>query len=140
PGMPLFRNLEGAGLTPRRWAADYLDIAPRYSDITSNIFCSVEGSNQGLERIGRERIAFMVRTDEPVRTDKFDYAEDEDLTINAFEDQHLFGGWHLASTKLDSAFIYALIVDDDELQELQELGGTSRADFVRNLEKKHIHY
>ena len=140
PGLPLYQDLEGIGLRPQKWAADYLDIAPRYADITSNIFCSVEGSNQGLERIGRERIAFMVRTDEPVRTDKFDYAEDEDLTINEFEAQHLFGGWHLASTKLDSAFIYALIVDDDELQELQELGGRSRADFVRDLEDKHIHY
>ena len=140
PGLPLYQDLEGIGLRPQKWAADYLDIAPRYADITSNIFCSVEGSNQGLERIGRERIAFMVRTDEPVRTDKFDYAEDEDLTINEFEAQHLFGGWHLASTKLDSAFIYALIVDDDELQELQELGGSSRADFARDLEEKHIHY
>jgi hypothetical protein len=93
-----------------------------------------------LERIGRERIAFMVRTDEPVRTDKFDYAEDEDLSVNEFESQHLFGGWHLACTKLHSAFIYALIVDDDELQELQELADTSRAEFLRDLEQRHISF
>src|SRR5262245_30200762 len=77
PGLPLYRNLEGLGLVPQRWAEDYLDIAPRYADITSDIYCSVDGANQGIERIGRERIAFMIRTDAPVRTDKFDYDEDE---------------------------------------------------------------
>ena len=79
PGMPLFRNLEGAGLKPQHWADDYLAIAPGYQDITSNILCSVEGSNQGMERIGRERIAFTIRTDAPVRTDKFEYDEDEQI-------------------------------------------------------------
>src|ERR1041385_8511020 len=36
PGLPLYRDLEGLGLTPQKWAEDYLNIAPRYSDITSN--------------------------------------------------------------------------------------------------------
>jgi radical SAM superfamily enzyme YgiQ (UPF0313 family) len=127
PGLPLFRNLEAAGLTPQRWAEDYLNIAPRYSDITSNVYCSVEGSNQGLERIGRERIAFMIRTDDPVRTDKFDYDEDEHLAIHEFEPRHIFGGWYLACTKLESAGIYGLLVDSDELDELRELASDPKA-------------
>src|SRR5262249_13114701 len=38
PGLPLFRNLETVGLIPQRWSEDYLDIAPRYRDITSQIY------------------------------------------------------------------------------------------------------
>jgi len=147
PGLPLFRNLESIGLTPRRWDEEYLDIAPRYRDITSNIYCSVEGSNQGLERIGRERIAFMIRTDAPVRTDKFDYDEDEHLAMHEFESRHICGDWYLASTKLESAWIYALLLDGDELGELQELASDAKgrfldypplAEYLRELEKRQI--
>ena len=147
PGLPLFRNLEGIGLVPQKWAEDYLNIAPRYSDITSNIYCSVEGSNQGIERIGRERIAFMIRTDAPVRTDKFDYDEDEHLAIHEFETRHICGDWYLASTKLESAWIYALLVDGDELAELQALASDGKrrglsdpplARYLRELESRQI--
>jgi radical SAM superfamily enzyme YgiQ (UPF0313 family) len=147
PGLPLFRNLEGVGLIPQRWAEDYLNIAPRYLDITSRIYCSVEGSNQGIERIGRERIAFMIRTDAPVRTDKFDYDEDEHLAIHEFESRHIFGDWYLACTKLESAWIYALLVDRDELDELQEVASDGKgrsldypplARYLRELERRQI--
>jgi radical SAM superfamily enzyme YgiQ (UPF0313 family) len=138
PGLPLFRNLEGAGLTPQKWAEDYLNIAPRYLDITSKIYCSVEGSNQGMERIGRERIAFMIRTDDPVRTDKFDYDEDEHLAVGEFESRHIFGGWSLVATKLESTWIYALLVDTDEQEELHVLQGDERGPYLRELEKRHI--
>jgi hypothetical protein len=90
----------------------------------------------------------MVRTDAPVRTDKFDYDDDEHLAIREFESRHIFGGWFLASTKLDSAWIYALLVDTDELEELQALassGGERRrldypplADYLRELESRQI--
>jgi radical SAM superfamily enzyme YgiQ (UPF0313 family) len=147
PGLPLFKNLEGVGLTPQKWAEDYLNIAPRYSDITANIYCSIEGSNQGMERIGRERIAFMIRTDDPVRTDKFDYDEDEHLAIHEFESRHIFGGWYLACTKLESAGIYALLANSDELDELQELASEAKGRgldhppldrCLRELESRHI--
>jgi radical SAM superfamily enzyme YgiQ (UPF0313 family) len=147
PGMPLFRNLEGIGLTPRRWSEDYLNIASRYSDITSNVYCSVEGSNQGIERIGRERIAFTIRTDEPVRTDKFDYDDDEHLAVNEFESRHIVGDWYMASTKSPAARIYALLVGRDELDELLELASRGKnrglndrelARCLRTLESRHI--
>jgi radical SAM superfamily enzyme YgiQ (UPF0313 family) len=136
PGMPLFENMESMGLSPQRWADDYLDIAPRYLDITSKIYCSVEGSNQGMERVGRERIAFMIRTDAPVRTDKFSYDEDEHLSIREFESRHVFGDWHLASTKLESAWIYALLVDTEELDMLLQKPPTRRR--LLELESRHI--
>jgi hypothetical protein len=138
PGLPLFRNLEGVGLTPRVWAEDYLNIAPRYLDITGKMYCSVEGSNQGMERIGRERIAFMIRTDAPVRTDKFTYDEDEQLAVNEFEFRHVFGEWYLAATKSEAARIYALLVDGEELTQLRELTGRDRARYLRKLESLHI--
>jgi hypothetical protein len=147
PGLPLFENLEATGLVPRRWADDYLNIAPRYSDITANLYCSVDGSNQGMERIGRERIAFMIRTDDPVRTDKFDYDDDEYLAINEFRSRHVFGDWHLACAKSPSAWIYALLVNGDEWSELQELASDAKhrsldypplARYLRDLESRQI--
>lgn len=147
PGLPLFQNLDAIGLTPRYWAGDYLDIAPRYLDVTSKIYCSVEGSNQGIERIGRERIAFMIRTDDPVRTDKFDYDDAEQLAIGEFESLHIAGGWHLARTKLQSGWIYALVVDSDELEELRTLASDGKrkgveysplARYLHELESRHI--
>jgi hypothetical protein len=147
PGLPLFRNLEGVGLKPQKWAEDYLSVAPRYLDITSTLYCSVEGSNQGMERIGRERIAFMIRTDDPVRTDKFDYDDDEQLTIHQFESRHVDGDWHLVCTKLESSWVYALLVDTDELTDLNELLSNARgqsleyppvARCLRKLERHHI--
>jgi len=148
PGLPLFGNLTSVGLKPQRWAEEYLNIAPRYLDTTSGIYCSVDGSNQGMERIGRERIAFMIRTDAPVRTDKFDYDEDEHLAINEFESRHIFADWHLVCTKLESAWIYALLVDTDELQRLQDLASDGEcrrsidylplARFLRELESRHV--
>ena len=147
PGLPLFRNLEDIGLMPQKWGDDYLNIAPRYLDLTSNIYCSVEGSNQGMERIGRERIAFTIRTDAPVRTDKFEYDEDEHLAIHEFESRHICDDWYLACTKLDSAWIYALLVTGDELDGLQELASDAKrrsldyppmARYLRELEKRQI--
>jgi radical SAM superfamily enzyme YgiQ (UPF0313 family) len=148
PGLPLFQHLDAAGLAPQKWAEDYLNIAPRYLDITSRIYCSVEGSNQGMERIGRERIAFMIRTDDPVRTDKFDYDEDEHLTIHEFESRHIFDDWYLACTKSESTWIYALLVNREELGNLQQLasdGGARRslnydplARYLRELESQQI--
>jgi radical SAM superfamily enzyme YgiQ (UPF0313 family) len=138
PGLPLFRNLEAVGLTPRKWAEDYLDIAPHYSDITGSMYCSVEGSNQGMERIGRERIAFMIRTDAPVRTDKFVYDEDEQLAVHEFESRHIVGDWYLACTKSESARIYALLVDSEELAGLRELAAEQLARYLRELESRHI--
>jgi radical SAM superfamily enzyme YgiQ (UPF0313 family) len=136
PGMPLFENIESVGLTPRRWTEDYLSIAPRYLDITSKVYCSVEGSNQGMERVGRERIAFMIHTDAPVRTDKFSYDEDEHLSIHEFESRHISGDWYLASTKLESAWIYALLVTSEELDGLLHQPPTRR--YLRELESRHI--
>ena len=87
----------------------------------------------------------MIRTDAPVRTDKFDYDEDEHLTIGEFESKHVLGDWFLASTKLESAWIYALLVNGDELDELQESASGGRgmkdagvAAYLDELEMKHI--
>jgi hypothetical protein len=100
-----------------------------------------------MERIGRERIAFMIRTDAPVRTDKFDYDEDEHLAVNEFESRHICGNWYLACTKSESAWIYALLVDSDELNGLQELASKAKsrgaaypplARYLRELESRQI--
>jgi hypothetical protein len=72
---------------------------------------------------------------------------DEHLAVGEFESRHIFGDWYLASTKLESAWIYALIVDSDELGELQALVSDAKdRDFnyrpldryLRKLEKRHV--
>ena len=132
PGQPLYDNLEGSGLIPHPWRDEYLAIAPRYQDITSQIHCFVEGANQGIERIGRERLAFMVTTDALVRTDKFIYDEDEDVSMDEFAFQHVYGGWHLGRIKSSAGYIYALIVSGAEMEELEELIAESRLEGLRN--------
>jgi radical SAM superfamily enzyme YgiQ (UPF0313 family) len=121
PGQPLYNTLPEVGLVPLPWDKEYLDIAPRYHDITSRIHCRVEGTNQGLERIGRERLVFMICSDALVRTDKFVYDEDEEVAMDSFSFTHLHGGWHLASMKTDAGFTYALIVNDEELRALESM-------------------
>ncbi len=121
PGQPLYSKLEGIGLVPKNWDEEYFAIAPRYGDITSRIYCSVEGSNQGLERMGRERITFMTMSDALVRTDKFVYAEDEEVSMDSFTCEHVYGGWFLASIKSEASYVYALLVNETEKQELELL-------------------
>ena len=89
----------------------------------------------------------MIRTDAPVQTDKFDYDDDEQLAIHEFASRHIFGDWYLACTKSESARIYALLVDSDELAGLQQLAADGKrrgldypplARYLRELESRQI--
>ncbi len=52
PNQPIYNRMHEFGLEPALWDEQTLDLEPRYSDITSQIHCSVSGSNQGVDRLG----------------------------------------------------------------------------------------
>lgn len=120
PGQPLFSRLGEMGLCGVRWDDEVLDIAPKYRDITASVFCTVKGANQGIERMGRLHIAEAIESDEPTKTDPFIYKVAEPLTHSEFDFEHLTAGWFLARLKGPAAWIYALLVKQDEQEQLAE--------------------
>jgi hypothetical protein len=119
PGQPLFASLEDFGLRGVLWEQEILDIAPRYRAITERIFCTVEGSNQGIERVGRLRIAESMESDESERIDSFDYKGDEIPGGSKLEFEYLHAGWFLARIKSSAAWIYAVILTEREKESLE---------------------
>jgi hypothetical protein len=143
PGAPIFSKLSEMGLTSKPWAEGYLDIAPAYRDITSRVLCSVDGVSQGLERVGRLSILRTITQDARQNSGfAFVRAEGEQLSIAEFDFSHLQGGWLLASRKSRLGHVYALLVDADEKEELQETQGnedweTRFARLLARLERAH---
>lgn len=119
PGQPLYSRLDEVGLCGLPWDDEVLDVAPRYRDITDSIFCTVKGANQGAERTGRLRIAEALESDEPTRTDPFYYKTAEPLARSAFDFQHLTAGWFIARLKGPASWIYALIINEHEREQLE---------------------
>ena len=122
PGQPLYRDLEGAGLTPRAWDAENLARGGGFEDITSGIWCSVEGAGQAEERLGRLRIATAMSSGGAWTSD-FSYSESESVGPDAFDFQHIEGGWFLARVKGSDARIFGLLVDQGEREEIEALEG-----------------
>jgi radical SAM superfamily enzyme YgiQ (UPF0313 family) len=148
PNAPIYSRLEEVGLTPLGWSHDYLDSAPRYRDITSEIICSVSGENQGIERLGRLRIIKSIDADELSTVSGFFPEEDvEALCTGQYDFEHIFGGWYLASRKIDAGHTVALLMDQSEMEEMDELqfmfpGGKLShrriRSFLARLERRHI--
>lgn len=147
PGAPIFSKLADMGLTGRRWAEDYLDIAPSYRDITSRILCTVEGESQGLERVGRLSILRNITADSQGNSGfAFTRAEAELLSTTQFSFNHVYGGWCLASRKSELGHVYSLIVTAEEQKELESLQdgcenwetGPRAATLLDRLERAHV--
>ena len=56
PAQPIYKELGTFGLEPIPWSESYLNIAPAYRAITDTVFCSVRGSNQGVDRLGESAL------------------------------------------------------------------------------------
>lgn len=128
PGQPIFKDLAHYGLTPTYWPDKYLDIAPEYYSITKEIPCTVEGANQGIERLGQYQIAITMsqdslnghRTQQHTITQEsadfmhYSYNPEElettfDLTI-----EHLFANWYLGTFKTQTSLIYGCLLSQEE--------------------------
>jgi hypothetical protein len=122
PGAPIFGKLSEMGLAGKPWADDYLDIAPAYRDLTSRIVCSVEGSNQGLERVGRlSTLRTITEGGQGNSGFSFLRSEAEQIFVTHFDYVHLCGGWSLARRKSRFGHIYCLLVNTAEQEELDAL-------------------
>ena len=148
PNAPIYSKLNEVGLTPKSWPNEYLDLSSRYQDITANILCSVEGASQGVERLGRLNIVKTIKTDEPVRCAySFQDGEGEVLGVHHLEFEHIYGGWYLAEIKSNVGHVYALLVNQEEREEIEDLQAiNSRLDLTNRrvvstlvrLEKSHL--
>jgi radical SAM superfamily enzyme YgiQ (UPF0313 family) len=122
PNAPLYHKLEEMGLSSVDWDDEYLDIAPEFRDISSKVLCRVEGSSQGIERLGRVNMVRAIKTDDPVTKEySFEDGSEETLTIHEFDFDHLVEGWHLASKKSSVGHIYALLLTQEETEQVKEL-------------------
>jgi len=130
PGQPLFRNLEQMGLRGKPWDEDTLDLAPHYKDITASLFCTVEGSNQGVERMGRLYMAEAIESDEPMKNDPFEYKVAETLNESEFYFDHMTSGWFIGRLKGPQAWIFALIVNEEERQQIERTTAEKRAQTI----------
>lgn len=130
PGQPLYSRLDEFGLAGNPWDEQTIEIAPQYSDITRQVLCTIDGSNQGVERIGRLRIAEALESDAAIREDSFDYKGDELLTVSSFDFEYVRRGWFIARLKSDSGAIFALILTEGEKEKIEnaELDGEAEWD------------
>jgi hypothetical protein len=143
---PIIKDLASAGLSPRFWANEYIDILPSYADVVEPVICSVEGKEQGLERIGRTTIVGAIKTDSPVKG-RFEEGIDEDISIDRFGVTHFLGGWHLIRKKSRAGHRYCLILNDAETDDLLERQDewfpidetcSQLKDYLDRLEAKHL--
>ncbi|MTD55590.1 B12-binding domain-containing radical SAM protein [Amycolatopsis pithecellobii] len=121
PKQPMYHEMENYGLESKPWSADYLDIAGQYSEITSDILCSVDGSNQGVDRMGELQIARVVTATSPSEPDPFLYYEGEAVSTGALEIREMMNGWYMGLLKTDYALMYGLILTREERTEYERL-------------------
>lgn len=110
PSQPIFAELERYGLAGKKWDDELIGAAERYADIVGDIFCTVEGANQGVERLGQFAIATMASSDRPL------FSAQHHVPIATGERVDflpLVRGWSLARVH-DAAGYYGAIVSRDE--------------------------
>ncbi len=116
PAQPIFGQLEANNLVPHKWAEPYLDISPRFRDLTEDIFCHITGPNQGLDRLGEFQIARTV-TASPKRAsspDLFLYADGESWSTTGLDFVTIGRGLYLGRAKSASGLSHGLILTDEE--------------------------
>ncbi len=121
PAQPLYSQLEANGLTPHRWAEPYLDISPRFRDLTDGVYCHVTGPNQGLDRLGEFQIARTVtashrRTTSP---DLFLYADGDSWSTANLDMVEIGKGIYLGRAKSETGLSHGLILTDEERAEYE---------------------
>ncbi len=113
PAQAIYKALGAFGLEPVPWAGHYLDIAPEYRAITEPMLCSVQGSNQGIDRLGESQlIPYFDGGMSPVTP--FSYSLIEKFSMRELDFDAIEGGWVLARCKTPSSLLYGCILTADE--------------------------
>ena len=120
PGQPIFGDLPRYGLEGRKWDGALLGrVASRYGDVVDQIYCTVEGANQGVERMGQLKLArHHLRQN---WRDLFSYQTAEAISAQVMSFEPLEPGWMLGEVKTATALIYSIIVSDAEAQQIERL-------------------
>lgn len=120
PNAPLYSKLSEMNLTGKGWEEAYLNIAPRFRDVSEKVLCTVEGESQGIERLGRYSIVHTIKVDDPGRVGySFDEDEDDVQSAVTFDFDHIYRGWYTAKRLAASGHLYVLLVNDEEQKELK---------------------
>jgi radical SAM superfamily enzyme YgiQ (UPF0313 family) len=128
PGQPIYKNIQSYGLELKGWDSEYLDISPKYGDITEMISCTVEGANQGMERLGQYQIAITMSQESSnrLRTQvRSSSIQDSDFMYYSYDPQeressldidfeHISANWCLGSFKTETGIIYSCLVTPEE--------------------------
>jgi len=123
PAQPIYADMPRYGLTPRKWDEAYLDLAPEYRDLTDPIVCQVEGSNQGLDRLGALRASQILTAggSSSYEPDPYLYAEGENLADDRLTTHQVAPGWSLGRVKTPTGLVYGLILSQQERERYEEL-------------------
>lgn len=122
PMQPMYGNMTDHGLEPILWEQKFREIGEcSYQDITADIFCSVNGPNQGMDRLGELRVAQTVTATTPVGPDPFLYYEGEMVTTTQLRMSEMAEGWYMGLMKTDSALVHGLILSREERLEYERL-------------------
>jgi len=113
PAQAIYKVLGAFGLEPVPWSDQYLDIAPEYRTITEPMLCSVQGSNQGIDRLGESSlIPYFDGSMSPVTP--FSYTMSENFSTRELDMDTIEGGWVLARCKTPASLVYGCILTADE--------------------------
>jgi radical SAM superfamily enzyme YgiQ (UPF0313 family) len=135
PGQPIYQDLGKYGLSTTKWDPQYLDIAPQYRPITEEICCTVEGANQGIERLGQYQIAIAMsqdslngrRTQQHTLTQEsadfmhYSYNPEELETVFDLTIEHAFDNWYFGVFKTKTSLIYGCLLSHEEKALYQKL-------------------
>lgn len=113
PAQAIYKALGAFGLEPVPWSDRYLDIAPEYRAITEPMLCSVQGSNQGIDRLGESALIPYFDGGMSAVT-PFSYSLFEKFSTRELEIETIEGGWVLARCKTPSSLLYGCILTADE--------------------------
>ena len=129
PNQPIYKRMEEFGLEPAGWDAETLDLDPSFAGITSEIYCSVSGSNQGGERLGEQNYVSKVIRSGPKPAKAFNVGwgrpqilnfEHEFVKFLGFNNADLRGWFSIRALHPDGSVRF-LIASDDEARRLGAL-------------------
>ena len=99
PNQPIYEQMQEFGLEPAGWDAETLDLDPSFADITSEIHCSVSGSNQGSDRLGEQNYVSKVIRSGPKPTTAFTVGWGQPQVLNFEHDFVRFVGFKNADLR-----------------------------------------
>lgn len=130
PNQPIYKDMEDYGLEPKRWDDEIIDLDPALADISGDVFCSVAGSNQGVDRLGElHYLGKVIKSGPKPSNEEFAIGWGRPEVLD-FEDAYVrfrplsgqgLRNWYSARALHPDGSVRFLIVSGDEARQLQRL-------------------